>query len=332
MEGNMISKAKIKKFIAASGMIFILFFVFLFDLNSRDLEQIIDSKEPISAETYKLFTQKHKEYLSEKYFEEFQTILLNPKSENGEMKSYCLSYKVNVKSLIESAKLLVSRFKNSHLFSLGQSPAWFVEMARLLDPNSDRYGFIAFSGSWFISEDGDSTTYRSGYRVDEKLTKPGEKEVSFYRKYLAEIGLSPTAVISRYKNTGKNTVILEYSETGGGLASFLSILKAWSDELENFHELKKTLVVKLLKVDSEVERFGMIPCIFGFTVEYCSVFIKPELLDCPCDVANFCNADDFEDRLVPIYKCSNWTKIDPLKFGATRKTNLIRCRILDAEY
>jgi hypothetical protein len=311
------------------GILSTLFFVSLsaMEQTSVKVEDIITSNKLISKKRYELFSENNKKYLTNQYEEAFKPIRECPKNEL--MRSYSLSDEGNVKSLIESAKSLIDQYKKSYLFGLGQSPAWLIETARLLDPASDSYRLIAFSGCWFSSDcvaDEVSSPYRTNYGIDYEWPRPKKDAICSYRKYLTKIGLSPAEVIERFEKTGKNTIILEYAQSGNGLASFLSVLKDWSIELGNFEKLQKALEIHLLKIDKKILKYGEISSILGFNIKYSKTLLETKLIKCLGD------ADDFDDRLVPNYEFCEWTKLDPLKFGATRKTNLIRFRILDVLY
>jgi hypothetical protein len=68
-----------------------------------------------------------------------------------------------------------------------------------------------------------------------------------YREFLASIGFSPEKIIERFKQDGIKTVLLEYTQRGESLASFLSIVFLWSKEQNMYEDLASALDVCILK-------------------------------------------------------------------------------------
>ncbi len=142
---------------------------------------------------------------------------------------------------------------NAHFFSLGQSPAFFMEMERARHPEkSGRLQYIPFSGDWHgIMHGKDELTIdypgkeksesnRKAIEIDNsnliapddrliemKDSIPSEQQVNCLRSYLKRIGLDPIAIVNREEPS----IIIDYIQRGAGLYSFLTIIYNWAVEL-----------------------------------------------------------------------------------------------------
>lgn len=196
-------------------------------------------------------------------------------SENVEL-LYRMAKKISVK--------IDSEFPSERqvLVGLGQSPAYLLEMIKLIDEKEDRrnrsYKRVAFSGNFLSSVFFDAIRFR--------------RNVLFYRDYLGQIGLSE-------ENFGMGDVkyiILEVCHHGDGLRSFLSFFDNYKIKPSVCY--LQTAGFRLVTC-SNVDRIMR----YGITVR------EEEKL-----TVDLANADKFDDRLVPHFAFHEWGITDPLAF------------------
>ena len=135
--------------------------------------------------------------------------------------------------------------KESNIFGIGQSPAWIIEGAKILAPkNKDSFSHIAFS-SRFLKRVYNND---SEVAVFEKLPNfPNAQAIQSYRNYLSKEFLDPQNIRLNFTEDGVKTVIMEYSETGEGLASFMAILCSWAQELKCLEEVHRNTQLVCIK-------------------------------------------------------------------------------------
>ncbi len=146
----------------------------------------------------------------------------------------------NYQSLLKWGQQLIDENKNDHIVCLGQSPAWIVKAAETINSNSTnsslQFDYIPFSGNTH------QTASKMHFHRDAKRAQPDADSLSHYRQLLSEHQLSPAAIIARHNN-GQQTLIVEYTEIGRGLASFLSVLLDWAAQTGQQQALADSLKI-----------------------------------------------------------------------------------------
>ncbi len=229
------------------------------------------------------------------------------------MRTYPLTEQKALENLYEAAKELSSLFPNARMFALGRTPLWFLEMAKLLDENPERYSSIAFSKNWYeLGEDGS---------LQQSQTKAlTTEQIASYRDYLSSIHLDLKTIISQAEG-GKKTVIVDYVREGKGIASFLSILSDWAEEENLGVALRKAMHVHCL----EEPLLKTMPPFKDFTITHQNVdsYLVNGLTN---------SNDDFDDSLGMSYPPSEWKnpKINPLNQPhPSRNAMLVLFTIMD---
>lgn len=206
-----------------------------------------------------------------------------------------------------TAKHLMKCYPSARFVSLGQSPAWIVHTINVIksenNSNYDSY-YIPFSGRFYESATGmlsnDSTTPKKAYRQTVN-TRP-EHELS-YRNILAQLDFTPKTIIERAQQ-GQPTVLLEYTQSGEGLASFISVIYRWARELGAEDVLHKALSVCILVQDFNALKVISIP------EENITVVADRLQVDTDMIVAIANGVDDgpLAERLVAHYPFWRWDK------------------------
>jgi len=231
----------------------------------------------------------------------------------GECTEHPLARAKVLKLLVAHAKQLLKSYGHDRIFGLGQSPAYFVETAKLLQV---LYGKpighikkIDFSGSFLKSS---KKGLVPAYVL--KHQRPSRKELSYYRQYLTSLGLDPISIINAYFG-GARTIIVDYANSGCGLASFLMILKNWAKELGCHRALCTALHTDILVTQHKAPLHLFInPCKHQLNQNI-------EYLGC---------TDEFDDRLVSHFSFKYWKeKFDPAHFSPSRNARLFMFHVLD---
>lgn len=297
-----------------------------FVTHATPIEELLSTTE-MSHETFQSLTDEHKQYLNQAFNNCFDKPAYVDRFVRGERlhkAPYILSDLSNRLLLITFAqKLLRHCSSDDYICCLGQSPAWVVKTAQLLDSYPQRYTYIAFSGSWFITKPrikrSRSIFNEGNYALMH--TRPTKSQLSAYKAYLTRLGVSPTSIIERYKTHGRRTVIVEHIHDGNGLRSFLSILYGWAQHKRK--ELQQAMVIYLIAIRTLGEDY----------ISDRLIQINANLTSCDEHLIHRLDtADCYEDRIVPRYKSHLWDKIDPCTYPVTRKVNLITYKMLDTIY
>jgi len=300
--------------------------------------------------------------------------------------------------LVKTAKELLRRYPNEVIFSLGQSPGWFLKAAEELTANNPSikkrsFGYIPFSGSFYskipvqkkfvppvnlaihfnifnkcknaadflnlatgragehryISEKleqelleyighdvnliqneyvpknvssckdllsqwdwcarTDFTGWYKELRVDvSSLSKFSSSEFSSfkfacfhrppeekkYRDYLDSIGFSPQKIIERFYREKTKTVLLEYIQSGAGLASFVSIIFLWAREEGLLSALQYSLEICALTTYLE-------PDVLQLPEDDLTISLKQFKIHSRWMQKIVDGTKDSDDRLVPYY-------------------------------
>lgn len=243
----------------------------------------------------------------------------------GQKKPYVLSEGDAVNTLIEGARELLSTHPNDKIYSLGRSPLWLVETARMLEEqkkkgSGSRMEYVAFSGRWYEKKTlhGQSA---DNWSVAHPLVKgpvsPNPEQIHHFREYLIGIGLGPDDVRKRLEQ-GQKTVIVERTHSGESLVSFLEIIREWHGYPT------QGLVIYILKSP-------MMPDLTHQIQRACpgvSVEIHPFDHEVGRDLAN---SDSYQDSLGVHYPYWKWQETQPPKLAESnnKRTNLVRYKILD---
>ena len=217
----------------------------------------------------------------------------------------------NFSKLVDLADLVMSFKPNTRVFSLGQSPAWVVRTAEMLSDARDEertFGYIAFSGRFLASNNkktGQHSPYDS-YVLDSKERPENETK---YREYLTSIGMDPDTIISKAAE-GKKTVILEYTQSGESLASFVSVLYGWAKSEGKLKQLQESLDVCILAQDfCNLKNMNLIEQ--GISVDLSRIPVETSLI---VPLANGEDIGPTSDRLVPRYAAWEWgAPMNPLE-------------------
>lgn len=159
----------------------------------------------------------------------------------------------NFRKVVEAASSLIS--SNSRMFALGQSPAWIVKTASVIASEwqepmplmfgkasgmQPEFGYIPFSAGHYENiywaRLGQSIMGIRGNIQSESPFDPEFKDMGVFRKiaepqykekyigYLGQIGADPGTIVNKFTGYGIQTNILEHTQSGRSLASFLAIL------------------------------------------------------------------------------------------------------------
>jgi hypothetical protein len=199
----------------------------------------------------------------------------------------------NLRNCVYIAENLNNRFQNAQIYSLGQSPAWIVRTIGFFRENTAQQNsthYIPFSGRTFEAKQKlfhpEGKYYTTTYKRIQPINQKAEEQ---YRAELTKIGLSPKEIVAN----GKNIVLLEYTQTGESLASFLAILFSWAKEEGCFDEFNRLFRVVLLQ-----QYFcNLKTLVFDNMACRCEKQSVPTEMIVP--MANGSHSGEFCDRLVP---------------------------------
>jgi hypothetical protein len=198
-----------------------------------------------------------------------------------------------IEYLISCAQMLISYNPSGRVFSLGQSPAWIVKTANLIETSTvtkklnttpSRFNGIAYSG----------TLFKEKYQWAEPMPTITPAQKASYREYLQGLHLDPSSIIK----SGKPVTIVEHTHSGKGLFSFLRFIQDWARGSE-WESYKKLIKIHFLK--SEVHS---LPIKISGCFKHSVQIIKHKF------ITNLTNADDFDDRLLPRYQTYKWGTLD----------------------
>lgn len=175
---------------------------------------------------------------------------------------YPLASEVGLDILIDAAvDFLKTRFPSERrIVGLGQSPAWLIITAALMEYSgvSNRHDGVAFSGSFPVDRALNKIIFGEG--------SPTPKQIEYYRDYLLQKKLDPKNICDNFSEINP-LVLVEHTETGKGLASFLSILSDWARELSLDVQLKKAIKIHLLIAPNTFPFNESFACGFNYAIQ-----------------------------------------------------------------
>lgn len=139
------------------------------------------------------------------------------------------------------AKKILRDYPDSQKIALGQSFAWIVKTMKILD-SDQTCGYIPFSGNFLKELNPDDEIVEF---VKDMAKYPTESQIQSYRKVLDSY-CNPREILRSYKEDSKPTILLEYTVTNKGLASFLSLLYDYAQDI--FEEDDYLLFAEALQV------------------------------------------------------------------------------------
>jgi ankyrin repeat protein len=205
---------------------------------------------------------------------------------------------------LEAAQVIMDKYPNYRIFSLGQSPAWIVESIHLISAAKNlnrQIGFVPFSGNFYADEPyNDNGNNITANRF--KLNARPQDEAN-YLTLLSSLQVDVDSIIHNAKN-GQKTVILEYVSCGRGLSSFLSVLYFAAQKQNCWDELKNSLTICILKEDENSTNSVLF---FGddhkVNFEYESIVVDKKTMTA---LSGDSATGIFSDRLVPRYTYQDW--------------------------
>ena len=190
--------------------------------------------------------------------------------------------------------------KKQILVGLGQSPAYLLEMIKLIDQKKNKndrsYLNVAFSGSYYSFSDDDKSV------IDPFLCKKFIELGSHYKQYLNKVGLSDNDM----NKDDTEFIILEVCQHGNGLKSFLSF----------FHDYKKQPNVIYLQSNF------FEPVHLPVKNQWLAMNEQEGML-----TVALANADKFKDRITPQFQFHKWQTVDPREFQPEENTPKILKRL-----
>lgn len=215
------------------------------------------------------------------------------------------------KMIIATAHRLRNQFPNDMLCSLGQSPAYYikgVEILSQIEGSLPCIQYIPFSGSFLeiITKIRNEWTFEEIQNPIARFTSYSEipsQKIQSYRKILFDLNLNPLSIVTRYKNEKQRTIILEATDAGSGLASFLYILFSWAQEDKISDELKKSLGIVVL-TPKPLQRIELPMLQIAIDVD----LRIDKTNDLQGHLSNGMDKGAFSDRLVPQYTPDDWGK------------------------
>lgn len=168
--------------------------------------------------------------------------------------------------------------KKKILIGLGQSPAYLLEMLKVMNKPNREYRHVAFSGF----------CYGTNGCVDPFLYEKFKKMGSYYRSYLDKIGLSQEALEAE----DTEYIVIEVCHDGKGLSSFLEFFTHYPKTPKVIYLQNDSFKKPLFRISSE-------------RIPLTSYGEEEKLL------IALANADEFRDRLVPHFNVSRWETVDP---------------------
>ena len=278
--------------------------------------------------------QKLSPYNIQQLEKEAQTILNITQKDimMGKDNYYILRDPSNIDKLINAATELNNHYTNNVIVSFGQSPAYIVKTAEILnqlkDNSSNEYKYLAFSGRFFSASKETEQKPIKIFLTNYMTPPPTDNQLTIYEEYLKLLQLDPISIVKRFQKDNKQTVFIEYTQVGGGLASFIHTLMAIAQKEHISPELLKQAII--FHIFHTPQKYGPSPIqeITINTPPYASALLDVHKIDNDL-MTGLGNADNFNDRLIVEYPLGNWEKINPTKFVSSRNAQLILFTIIN---
>ncbi|MBN1622597.1 MAG: GNAT family N-acetyltransferase [Endomicrobiales bacterium] len=225
----------------------------------------------------------------------------------------------SVETLVDTSRKLAKAYPTERIVAIGRTPVWIVETARLLEWDSDRFEYVAFSGRWHK---------RNARLVEKDKEHPGREQVLRYRQYLSGLDLDPISIINR----PERTVFTDHIFSGESMVSFITVLVEWAEELDATNtqidvvdELKRKMALHILhELHSPEYVLETMDYMIGFDITY-------QRINTPLLVFLGRNIDSYDANLGISYPYTDWDNpdIDPRNAQVTRNARLLYFRIVD---
>ena len=224
-----------------------------------------------------------------------------------------------LKLAVAHARQLLDFYPNDRIYGLGQSPAYIIETAKILqaikrEDAHNIFSVVAFSGNYV------KLCERKNLPVCylQRKRSPSPKQIHAYRDYLTSIGLDPATIVEDYNDgKGAKTVIVDFAESGEGLMSFIILLKNWAKELGLNKELIQALRTEIFVTKYKQPPLALFPNSTKHQVNEDFMYALAE-------------SDIFDDRLAMHYPFRNWAEeYGPHAFTPSRNAQLLRFFIVD---
>ena len=249
----------------------------------------------------------------------------------GKDNYYILRDPSNIDKLINAATELNNHYTNNVIVSFGQSPAYIVKTAEILNQlknnSSNEYKYLAFSERFFSASKETEQKPIKTFLTNYMTPLPTDNQLKIYEEYLKLLQLDPISIVKRFQKDNKQTIFIEYTQAGGGLASFVHTLMAIALKEQISPELLKQAII--FHIFQTPQKHGPSP-IHGITINtppYASALLDIHTIDNDL-MTGLGNADKFNDRLIVQYPVRDWGKINPTKFVPSRNAQLILFTII----
>lgn len=228
--------------------------------------------------------------------------------------------KINLYEILDMAEDISTRNPNSRIYALGQSLAWVVKALEIMESlrrTQNTFHYIPFSYN-FVANSPKPDFY---FFKSEKF--PSERKQSNYKKILKGLGLHPKQILSQYETLNRQTVIVDYVESGCGVASFVYFLLKWAkEEGVSLNDALRIVVV----MNEWSRRVEFLDLNSEFRVN-CAVVRRDERL-----LNRLVTLEDDDPdfgRLVPYYSCYDWNVPVPELDEDTKQRNNKMEKILE---
>lgn len=206
----------------------------------------------------------------------------------------------NFRKIIKIAEDISKLFPNARIYSLGLSPAWFIKtleiMSTLRSRTMQSFNYIPFSGNFM-----DEQELLGHYSPSTSKHFPSDEEQMNYRILLQDLELDPNKILREYTTFGRQTVIVDFTNSGQSIASFVYIILNWARQ-EGVDLGDALQVVTLSRVNTPTVRFLSIDS-GRFYASCINVYGDDEVLT---QLANGVVDGPNSYRVVPSYPAQKW--------------------------
>lgn len=231
----------------------------------------------------------------------------------------------SIETLVKKAKELNTLYPTDYIYSLGQTPAYLVSTMQMMAQDKARFKLIPFSGRFCTISERKFVGNEPKYFVQTwTLDQSKKPNFELYQNVLKKLELQISDIIDRYTNNNIRTVILEFSVSYGGLASFLTALFAHQTiTSEHIATLKSALVIHVLE---DPKGLPVSHRKLEFSNKQYQVEIVIDKTKTNSLFTQLADCDQFQDRLVPFYSYLEWDT-DPTTFKPSKQASQILDKI-----